>query len=254
MPYLCGAVCECRKTGARACLNCCKIGTGKAIGPVPGDANPQDQPGAGRVCQGAGVLLSRCHDCAFSVWGLWLQVALASVKLAGHSLPQHAFRRQALARQAVTDSILSVGPQDYIDNRLKDQLDWYRTKAGQAKQRHTLLASVQFATTAAVPVLNAFGAQDHAYIYAASISAAIAAISMGFLALGNHQQNWLRYRQAANSLETIFWLYKNGARPFDTAERDRRLVEHAEDVMAQESGQWRSELAKGSSTTPLRPV
>ena len=152
------------------------------------------------------------------------------------------------------DQTFAVGAQDYIDNRLQDQLAWYRGKASEAKHRHTLLASIQFAATAAVPVLNAFGAQDRAYIYAASISAAVAAVAMGFLALGNHQQNWLRYRQAANSLETIFWLFKNRAAPFDTDARDQLLVERAEDVMAQESGQWRSEQSKGAGPAPLRPV
>ena len=165
-----------------------------------------------------------------------------------------AVTEPGVTKIAVTNILPTASPQDYIDNRLNDQLRWYRDKAGEAKQRYAWLATVQFGMTASVPVLNAIGAHDLRFIYVASICAAIAAVSMGFLALGNHQQNWLRYRQAANSLETIFWLYKHGAAPFDGPERDRLLVERAEDVMAQESGQWRSDMHKGGSTTPLRPI
>ena len=176
-------------------------------------------------------------------------LSLASVRFAGQ-----CFALNLALGPAVTDSLPTASPQHYIDNRLNDQLAWYRGKAAEAKNRYHWIAAVQFAMTAAVPVLNAFGAQDSRFIYIASVCAAIAAVSMGFLALGNHQQNWLRYRQAANSLETIFWLYKNGAAPFNTEERGRLLVERAEDVMAQESGQWRSELTKGTAPAPLRPV
>ena len=176
-------------------------------------------------------------------------LSLASVRFAGQ-----CFALNLALGPAVTDSLPTASPQHYIDNRLNDQLAWYRGKAAEAKNRYHWIAAVQFAMTAAVPVLNAFGAQDSRFIYLASVCAAVAAVSMGFLALGNHQQNWLRYRQAANSLETIFWLYKNGAAPFNTEERGRLLVERAEDVMAQESGQWRSELTKGTAPAPLRPV
>ena len=170
------------------------------------------------------------------------------------TLAERICRIQPMPSQAVTDADPIANPQNYIDTRLKGQLDWYRTKAAKAKRRFTVLASVQFGMTAAVPVLNAIGAHDPRFIYLASFCAAVAAVSMGFLALGSHQQNWLRYRQAASSLETIFWLFTNGAAPFNGPDRARLLVERAEDVMAQESGQWRSELTKGNALAPLRPV
>ena len=132
----------------------------------------------------------------------------------------------------------------YIQSRLDPQLSWYEQKSARAKRSLWYLSAVQFSSTAIIPVLNAVSAEARAALYLSSVCAAAAAIATGLTALGRYNENWVRYRKCATSLESLKLKHAHRVAPFDGADADSRLIELAEATIETEADQWATQMSK----------
>lgn len=136
----------------------------------------------------------------------------------------------------------SVG--SYIQNRLDPQLAWYERKSATAKRSLWSLSAVQFSSTALIPLLNAVSAEAKEALYLSSAFAAVAAIATGLTALGRYNENWVRYRKCATSLESLKLKHQHGVAPFDGPDADIRLIELTEATIETEADQWATQMSK----------
>lgn len=125
----------------------------------------------------------------------------------------------------------------YVETRLLDQSRWFERRAAQSKRAHEWLSIAALAAAAAVPLTVALGWPG----WVAAAFGALGTVTIGLQGLFKHQENWLRYRTAAEGLrrEHVLWEARvgpyAGKRPVGVK---RTLVERTEALIAGEHDTW----------------
>ncbi len=136
---------------------------------------------------------------------------------------------------------------DYLEKRLKPQLEYFERESAQAKRWHRYTSIAQLAATVMIPVVNVFW---HS-VYLSSALAGVAALAAGWAQIERFQERWMSFRQMAGSLDALRLRYELGLPPLDGADRHDRLVADSEALLGQESSRWyETTLQTASSGAP----
>ena len=131
---------------------------------------------------------------------------------------------------------------EYIQRRLEPQRNWHNDKAIRNKRRFYVVEVATLLAGAAIPVVN-LGLVHDAF-WAGVLSAILGGVVVVAAAVGKlfkFHENWLQYRALAEALEREKELYSVGAADYaeeDKAERNRRLVERVENLLANTTSQF----------------
>jgi hypothetical protein len=138
----------------------------------------------------------------------------------------------------------SAGDVSVTMGRLEDQLLWYDRRAKANQRWYQRLKVVQLLIAAAIPVVAAFGAGADI----AGLLGALVVIVEGLQQLFQFQQNWLRYRATAQSLESEKHLYLAAAGPYSGARRPTVLLaERVEELLSSEISSWTTDQREASA-------
>ena len=117
---------------------------------------------------------------------------------------------------------------DYLEDRVKTQREWYENKANQNKKKFisyqtviiilSALIPVLVAIENAIPVLKEFGGPITAII------SAVIAIYAGLDKLKQPQPNWFNYRANEESIKKEEWFYKYKAGPYKGIEEKEAKI------------------------------
>jgi Protein of unknown function (DUF4231) len=130
--------------------------------------------------------------------------------------------------------------------RLDDQLRWYDRRAKDHQRWYQRLKVAQLVIAAAIPVVAAFGGEAEV----AGLLGALIVVIEGLQQLFQFQQNWLRYRAAAQSLEAEKHLYLAGAGPYAGATQPVAvLAERVEQLLSGELTAWSADQREAAAST-----
>ena len=140
---------------------------------------------------------------------------------------------------------------DYIQERVKPQREWYEKKANENKKTFLSYQTIIIILGAIIPVMVAFESvcswlQEYGGPVSAAISAAIS-IYAGLDKLRQPQPNWFNYRTNEEILKKEEWLYKYKAGPYKNMPDDEAgivFVERIESIIS-------ADIARTMSTTSL---
>ena len=139
-----------------------------------------------------------------------------------------------------------VSEQDYLNNRLLDQLNWYDRKSIQNQKRFKKIRTYEIILGAMIPFLLAFGdvdirvgnrTVDIIAVIVAGIGVAIVILG-GMLALNKYEENYINYRKFAETLKSEKWRYQTRSQPYNSAQRFNNLVMKVEKILADEHQAW----------------
>lgn len=134
-----------------------------------------------------------------------------------------------------------MNQEQYLSERLDDQIDWYDHKSGQNQRRYKICKVVEVILSASIPVLSGFVAKGGAdfLVPVIAIIGALITVTAVLLSLNKYFDNWKLYRATAEKLqrEKIMFLTKAGAYKDDTT-AFKTLVAKAELLMAGENEEW----------------
>lgn len=128
---------------------------------------------------------------------------------------------------------------DYLANRVDNQIDWYDKKSSWNQSMFKRLQILQIIAAASIPILAGFITPetiDMKHIVA-GIGALIAIIS-GILSLYKFQENWIQYRTVSESLKRQKYLFLTKTYPYHTDDAYHVLVENVENLISQENSKW----------------
>ena len=138
----------------------------------------------------------------------------------------------------------SAGDPSVTMRRLEDQLGWYDRRASANQRWYQRLKIMQILIAAAIPVVAAFGAGADV----AGLLGALVVIVEALQQLFQFQQNWLRYRATAESIESEKHLYLAAAGPYSDAPRPPALLaERLEELLSSEVSTWTTEQRETSA-------
>jgi hypothetical protein len=128
--------------------------------------------------------------------------------------------------------------EQYLQERLDDQINWYDRKSGWNQRLHKRLRLLEVVAAASIPFLTGFIA-DFAFMthVVAVVGVAIAVIS-GAFALFKFQENWIEYRTTAETLKHQKYLFLTQTGPYAGEDAFHTLVETVEGLISQENSKW----------------
>ena len=103
-------------------------------------------------------------------------------------------------------------PEEYIKDRVEDQIVWYDRKSGSNKLCFILLQIATLAGSASVPVFSIFSSDMWARLTVAILGSATA-ITTGIVSLFQFREHWIDYRTTAESLKHEKFMYQTGTGP-----------------------------------------
>lgn len=141
-------------------------------------------------------------------------------------------------------------PEEYLQNRMEDQIDYYDRKSRASKSRYLWLRVVEICVAASIPVISGFGEVlrlPYATLWVALAGVALTIVA-GLLSLYRYQEIWVNYRAVCDSLRREKFLYLTRTPPYDAGSPLPILVERAEALMAQENNSWTSYIRTAAGT------
>jgi len=132
-----------------------------------------------------------------------------------------------------------MNEQEYLDNRLEDQINWYDGKSSTNKTWFQRCQLIQLVMAALITLSGAVNSTDNPWVsLVVPAFGAIIAIVSGILGLYKFQENWLEYRTTAESLKHEKYLYLTKSEPYHSDEPLNLLVSRVETLISKENTNW----------------
>jgi hypothetical protein len=147
-----------------------------------------------------------------------------------------------------------VKPQEYIDKRLQDQIDWYDKKSIASQNTFKRMRGAEIVAAALIPFLSGLALlnSDRVRIGATIAMGALGftvTIIAGFLSLGRYQENWADYRTTCESLKKERFLFETGVEPYGGDEGFQILVQRVETLISKENTNWAQYIMRPDKET-----
>lgn len=127
--------------------------------------------------------------------------------------------------------------EQYITERLDEQVKWYSKKAGENKIRFHASQIIIIVAGILIPIVNLFETPSTIGLIS-SILGGVVIITAGILQLQKSQENWVLYRSTAEMLKKEKQLYLNSVGNYaNIADEDKHklLVERVETIISSEN-------------------
>ena len=144
-----------------------------------------------------------------------------------------------------------LSAEEYIDQRLNDQIDWYSKKSTFNQNRFKRLRMVEIVSATLIPFLSGMGTQvPYGQWIVGTLGVAIA-LSMALNTFLKYQENWIQYRSTCEQLKREQFLFATKSAPYHDENAFQTLVIRAETLMSQEVSTWTQVMqSSGTSKKP----
>ena len=131
-----------------------------------------------------------------------------------------------------------MNEEEYLKNRLDDQINWYDRKSSQNQKTYKRLQFVLIISAASVPFISGY-VDNLSYLQylLGGIGVLIAAVT-GLLSLYKFQEIWTTYRTTCESLIREKFLYLTRTDPYIEKNAFNLLVQRVEALLAKENSSW----------------
>ena len=128
--------------------------------------------------------------------------------------------------------------QEYVEERLQNQLEWYARKSRRNHLWFLSLRVIEIVLAASIPLLTGMMKErGEVGLLLGSISVSVAVIA-AVLSLFRFQELWIEYRATAETLKREKFLFLTRSGPYDGPGRFTALVERIETLLAAEATKW----------------
>ncbi|MDB0047784.1 DUF4231 domain-containing protein [Porticoccaceae bacterium] len=145
-------------------------------------------------------------------------------------------------------SLGGISPDDYVIERLDNQIDWYDRKSSQSQKWFKRLQVIVIVSSAAIPFLSGYmdGGTLYLKFVIGLLGLAIAAIT-AVLGLYQFQENWLEYRTTCETLRHEKYLFLAKATPYNKEDSFLLLVQRVEGLISKENTNWKNYMKNSKS-------
>jgi hypothetical protein len=138
----------------------------------------------------------------------------------------------------------NMNPEEYIQTRVDEQIEWYNKKSGHNQNWFRRLRIIEIVAAAMIPLLAGYADLDAMKIAVAVLGLLIAVIA-GVLGLFQFQENWTSYRVTCESLKQEKYLFVTKTEPYHQADSFPLFVQRVEALMANEHSAWAQSVRAG---------
>jgi hypothetical protein len=136
--------------------------------------------------------------------------------------------------------------EDFVKNRLDEQMGWYSKKSTFNKSRYRLFQVVIIIASAIIPLINLTASAfeiwwQHAALIISAFLGSIITIISAILQMEKYFDNWILYRTTLESLKREKVLFQNNAGEYANLgdnDKNRLLVERVEAMLSSEHAKF----------------
>jgi len=137
--------------------------------------------------------------------------------------------------------------QNYLDDRLNNQIDWYDDKSQFNQKWFKRLRLIEIVFAAIIPFLAGIGPSLPYYQLIIGALGVLIAISAGASALYKFHENWIEYRTTTETLKHEKFLYLEKCSPYDNEDAHCKLVQRVEGLISKENSKWSMQTDKSKA-------
>jgi hypothetical protein len=131
-----------------------------------------------------------------------------------------------------------MNEENYILERVDDQINWYDKKSQSAQHRFKLLRGFEICAAASIPLIAGFAKAPFPVTLVLAVVGALIAIVSAITSLNQYQENWTGYRGACESLRQEKFLFVTKAEPYHEGQAFSLFVQRVESLLSRENGAW----------------
>jgi hypothetical protein len=144
--------------------------------------------------------------------------------------------RQALGKM--------ISPEEYIEQRLSDQIGWYDRKSSTNQRWFKRLRFAEIVAAATIPFLSGFAGNSFLIKIAIGALGVLVAVVASLLGLLQLQVHWIEYRATAESLRKEKFLFLTQTEPYHKDDAFHLLVQRVEALLSKENTGWAQSMMK----------
>jgi hypothetical protein len=137
-----------------------------------------------------------------------------------------------------------ISPEEYIEQRLSDQIGWYDRKSGTNQRWFKWLRFTEIVAAATIPFLSGFADNSFSIKIAIGALGVVVAVIASLLGLLHLQERWIEYRATAESLRREKFLFLTQTEPYDKDDAFHLLVQRVETLLSKETAEWVQSMMK----------
>jgi hypothetical protein len=137
-----------------------------------------------------------------------------------------------------------ISPQDYVEQRINDQIGWYDHKSITNKRWFKRLRFAEIVAAATIPFLSGFADKSFQIKITIGVLGVVVAVIASVLGLLQLQVRWIEYRATAESLRKEKFLFLTQTEPYDKDDAFHLLVQRVEGLLSKESTEWVQSMTK----------
>ena len=137
-----------------------------------------------------------------------------------------------------------ISPEDYVEQRINDQIGWYDRRSIKNKRWFQLLRFAEIVVAATIPFLSGFADKSLAIKIAIGASGVFVAVIASLLGLLQLQVHWIEYRATAESLRKEKLLFLTQTDPYNKDDAFHLLVQRVEALLSNENTGWVQSMTK----------
>jgi hypothetical protein len=137
-----------------------------------------------------------------------------------------------------------ISPEEYIEQRLSDQIGWYDRKSSRNQRWFKRLRFAEIVAAATIPFLSGFAGNSLPIKIAIGALGVVVAVLASLLGLLQLQVHWIEYRATAESLRREKFLFLTQTEPYDKDDAFHLLVQRVEALLSKENADWAQSMMK----------
>ena len=137
-----------------------------------------------------------------------------------------------------------ISPEEYIEQRLSDQIGWYDGKSGANQCWFKRLRFAEIVAAATIPFLAGFAGNSFLIKIAIGALGVVVAVLASLLGLLQLQEHWIEYRATAESFRKEKFLFLTQTEPYDKDDAFHLLVQRVEALLSKENTDWAQSMMK----------
>jgi len=140
---------------------------------------------------------------------------------------------------------MEINNEEYVVDRLQEQIDWYSKKSTTNKKYNYFLKSSILIISTSIPVISGFITlpEDKVRLILGCLGA-IVAILTGLVSLFKFQEKWTNYRTTSETLKHEKFLFLTKTPPYKEEDSFSILVNKVESIISRENTDWNSFINK----------
>ena len=137
-----------------------------------------------------------------------------------------------------------ISPEEYIEQRLNDQIGWYDRKSTANQRWFNRLRFAEIVAAATIPFLSGFADKSSSIKIAIGALGVFVAVIASVLGLLQLQVRWMQYRATAELLRKEKFLFLTQTDPYNKDDAFHLFVQRVEALLSKENSEWAQSVMK----------